>query len=82
MALSRAETEQALIGKFGFALHNRRGQDHRVYRLIIDGQPVARTHVSTGTGKRTLGDDLVASMARQLHVTPAFFRQMVGCTKD
>jgi hypothetical protein len=63
-------------------LRNRKGDDHRRYRLIIDAQFIAQTHVSSGTKYRTLGQDLVAAMAKQLHVSPQFFRDIVTCTKS
>jgi len=81
VSLSKAETEQALRGKLGFVQDRRPGRDHRVYRLTIDGQVVARTKVSTGTNTRALGDQLVAAMARQLNVPIPLFREIVGCRK-
>ena len=38
--------------------------------------------VSTGTKHRTLGDPLVAAMAKQLRVTPADLLAIVECTID
>lgn len=79
MPLSRAETERALAAKLGLRLDRR---DHRIYRLYVGDRYVLRTMVSTGTKHRTLGDSLVAAMARQLRVSVADFRAIVGCTID
>ena len=58
-------------------------RDHRWYRLVVEGRVVARTFVSTGSKKyKTLGDDLVAKMAKQLHVTTPFFTGLVRCFKS
>ena len=78
-ALSRAAAEKALVHKFDMERDER---DHRWYRLVLDGQEVARTFVSTGTKYQTLGDDLVAKMAKQLRVPPHFFAGMVNCPKS
>lgn len=79
MSLSRAKTERALSGKLSFQLDRR---DHRVYRLYVGERFVLRTMVSTGSGSRTLGDPLVAAMARQLRVSVADLRAIVGCSID
>ncbi len=57
--------------------------DHRVYRFVYEGRLVARTFVSTGSTKyKTLGDDLIAKMAKQLHVTSPFFVGIVKCSNS
>lgn len=82
MPLERDATEAQLTQKLEMTLRDRRGDDHRRYDLIIAGKRVARTMVSRGSGYRTLGDDLVGRMARQLHVTSPFFRELISCTKS
>lgn len=68
-----------LTGKLGMEMEK---GDHRRFRLVLEGRTVARTFVSTGSTKyRTLGSDLVAKMARQLHVTAPFFTGLVQCSK-
>lgn len=78
MSLPRREVERQLTQKL---LMEPRPGDHRYYYLFINGRKVARTHVSTGTNSRTLGDNMVSTMARQLNVTTSFFREIVNCTK-
>ena len=82
MPLERRSIEGALTGKFRFELRNRRGDDHRIYVLRVGNRRVARTKVSTGTGSRTVGDNIVAEIAHQVGVPTPFFREMVGCTKS
>ena len=79
VSLSRANLERALSGKLRMEIDER---DHRVYRLFVGGRLVVRTMVSTGTGHRTLGDPLVAAIAKQLGVTAADLRAIVSCTID
>jgi hypothetical protein len=78
--LSRADAERALVRKLGMTREDR---DHRWYVLEVDGQVLTRTFVSTGSEKdRTLGHDLVASMARQLGVSTPFFVGIVDCSRS
>lgn len=79
MSLSRAETERTLVGKLGLQLDR---SDHRVYHLYVGERFVLRTMVSTGSGQRTLGAPLVAAMAKQLRISVANLRAIVGCTID
>jgi hypothetical protein len=79
MALSRRDVERALSRKLDMVLDEDR--DHRFYLLVVNGKPAVRTKVSTGSGYRTLGDDLVGAMARQLNVPIPFFRDIVSCAK-
>jgi hypothetical protein len=82
MPLPRDTTEQQLVQKVQMTPRNRKGDDHRFYDLVINGQRVARTKVSRGSGYKTLGDDLVSKMARQLYVPTPFFRELINCTKS
>jgi hypothetical protein len=82
MTLARDAVERKLTQKLEMTHRKRRGDDHRRYDLLIDGQRIARTMVSTGTGSRTLGDNLVSQMARQLKVPTPFFRELISCSKS
>lgn len=82
MALARNGVEQQLSQKLLMELRQGKRADHRYYVLMIDGVKVAQTHVSTGTSYKTLGNDLVSSMARQLYLTAPFFRDIVNCKKS
>lgn len=75
--IERDDIERALAQK-GFQL---RPGDHRFYRLVVDGKETSIvTKVSTGTKYRTLGNDLVSRMARQMHLTAAQLKQFVDCS--
>lgn len=81
MALASRDVERMLTNKLDMALDDR--GDHRVYRLHVDGAFVLKTKLSRGSAShRTLGDDLVSAMARQLRVTTPFFRELTQCTKS
>lgn len=82
MALSRSDTERQLTRKLQMTRRVGKGQDHRYYDLYIDGRRIAFTKVSTGTGHRTLGPNLVSAMAKQLHVPTPFFEDIINCTKS
>lgn len=76
-ALSRRDVERMLVTKLGMTKDER---DHRVYTLKIDEMTIARTKISTGTGHRTLGDNLVSAIARQLRVSSQDLIGLVQCT--
>lgn len=77
MPLQRADVEQALAAK-GFRL---KGGDHRFYHLYVGEERQAIfTKVSTGSEHRTIGDDLLAQMARQTKLTKAEFTRLVECS--
>lgn len=48
-------------------------------RLYVNGKKVAQTLVSTGTGARDLGDELLSRMARQLRVSMGYFKGIIEC---
>lgn len=78
MSLERDDVESKLSVK-GFRLQDDR--DHRFYWLHIDeAKQAIYTKVSTGTKYRTLGNDLVLAMARQVRLTTKEFRQLVECS--
>ncbi|MDO8692347.1 MAG: hypothetical protein Q7R39_20435 [Dehalococcoidia bacterium] len=78
MPLDRRDIEGALENKLGF--HGTEG-DHRRFSLYVGGRLVAETMTSHGTGHKTIGDNLVAKMARQLLVPRMLFVELVRCTK-
>lgn len=79
-AQSRAAVERMLVAKLEMERDN---GDHRWYRFVIGEKVVARTFVSTGSKKyKTLGDDLIGKMARQLHVSTPFLTGLVRCTNS
>ena len=80
MALSREDTERALLRKLGMRLDDRR--DHRFYELYVDDRWVLQSKISTGTKYRQLGDPLVAKIARELRVSPSELRAIVQCPLD
>ena len=78
MSLERADVVGALTAK-GFKEQPDRSHDY--YWLYVDGKKTQiNTHVSRGTAYKTLGDDLVWAMAKQLKITTKQFRQLVECT--
>jgi len=79
MPLPRTDVEQALERKLRF---DRQESDHRYFTLEIDGRVVARTKTSHGTKHREIGDQLVGTMARQLHVSRSQFEAVVRCTRS
>ena len=78
-ALPRETVEHMLTTKLGMSCDPR---DHRWYYLTFEGRTIASTFVSAGGKYRTLGDDLVSKMARQLYINSGFFLGLVKCTKS
>jgi len=76
MPAARDEIEAALKKK-GFVLND---GDHRYFRLHVDGRATAIfTKTSHGNKYKTLGDALVAAMAKQLKLTKKQFGDLVDC---
>lgn len=71
------QAEEALAVKLGF---ERTDSHHRIYRLYLDGQLVARTFLSHG--QRELNDYLIGQMARQLRLSRQEFLDAVACPLD
>lgn len=69
--------EQTLL-ILGFSRSERR---HRFFELFIGGRKIAQTEVSRGTSHRTISDNLVAKVARDLHISRAFLYELVRGTK-
>lgn len=82
MPLERRQIEQALATK-GFDLEE--GAKHRRFLLLIDGKKTGvATQVSRGSGKKykTLSDELVSRMAKQVKLTKKEFEDFVSCAMD
>ena len=77
MPVERRRLERTLL-KIGFVVSE---HDHRVFILMVGGQRVLDTKTSRGSGYRTLGDDLVAEIARQMHISSSLLRQLVRAEK-
>lgn len=79
MAIERKAVLKALRKK-GFREDSAR--DHIWYHLYVDDKKsLVATRVSRGKARhRDLGDDLVWSMARQLHLSVSDFKRFVSCT--
>ncbi len=67
----------ALSGKFAFEIEN---SHHRIYRLFLDGQLVARTFMSHGA--RELSDFHIQKMAQQMRLSRKEFLAAIECTLD
>ncbi len=67
----------ALSGKFAFEVED---SYHRIYRLFLDGQLVARTFMSHGA--RELSDFHIQKMAQQMRLSRKEFLAAVECTLD
>jgi len=74
---SRDSVEAMLRNKLEAILDS--SKDHRFYELYAEGQWVFRTKVSTGGKYRSLGDDLIAKMAKQCFVNNKQFIDLVDC---
>ena len=78
MSLEQDDVVSALETK-GFKFQGDRSHDY--YWLYVDGiKQQINTHISHGSRHKTLGDDLVWSMAMQLKITTKQFRELVQCT--
>lgn len=77
MTLDRRSIESALISK-GF----QKSQGDHTFLIYYDQQgkkaPV-RTKLSHGTSHKTLGDSLVAVMAKQCRLSAKDFKELVAC---
>lgn len=77
MPLPSRAIRSALKGKHGFEEDPSR--DHIWFYKWHDGRVVAKTKLSHGRGGRDVSDQLIGTMARQLHVSGPEFRQAVSC---
>lgn len=77
MPVDRDALTAALAAK-GFRV---RQTHHEFYYLFVDGkQQAVYTKVSHGSKYKTLGDDLVTAVARQMKLTKPQLTQFVDCT--
>jgi hypothetical protein len=80
MPLDRADIETALLKK-GFRKDT--GDHHYyIYWNKAGKKTIRKTKMSHGSGHKTVGDPLVAAMARQVGVPKKSFVQLVECTLD
>jgi len=75
--LKARHVDQALISKLGFERHD---SHHRIYRLYLDGQLLARTFISHG--RRELSHFHVGQMAKQIRLSRREFLDAVACPMD
>jgi hypothetical protein len=71
------KTRQALTAKLGFERHD---SHHRIYRLYLNGQLVARTFISHG--QRELADFHIGQMAKQMRLSRREFLDAIECPLD
>jgi hypothetical protein len=75
-SLERDDVETSLKKK-GFLEED---GDHRFYKLMVEGKYTGiMTKTSRGKKYKTLSDDLVSLMARQLKLTKKQFVDLVNC---
>lgn len=76
-ALERDDVEASLRQK-GFEQEE---NDHKFFKLMVGGQYTGiYTKTSRGKKYKTLGNDLVGKMARQLRLTTGQFVELVECS--
>ena len=73
MPISARKMDRILVRVLGF---ERRMGRHQIYILRIGGKQVARTLISHGA--REIGDDLMATMARQMGITLSQFKKIIA----
>lgn len=71
------QVNKALTAKLGFERHD---SHHRIYRLYLDGQLVARTFVSHGQRELTVFH--IGQMSRQMRLSRKEFIDAIGCPLD
>lgn len=84
MGLARDDVERALLAKGFEEDAQRRGADHRYFRLYVAGRrtPIW-TKTSHGSAKyKELGHDLVKRMSGQMKLTKKHFEAFVECSVD
>lgn len=75
--LKTRQLHRALTGKLGFEVHE---SHHRIYKLYLDGQLVARTYVSHGS--RELTNFHIGQMKKQLRLSRQEFLDAIECPMD
>ncbi len=71
------QVEKALVNKLGF---ERRDSHHRIYRIYLDDQLVARTFISHG--QRELTSYHIGQMTKQMRLSRQEFLDAVECPLD
>lgn len=78
MSVERDKVQENLPKK-GFV--ETRDRNHIFYHFHYEGKKThIRTHVSHGSKYKTLGNDLVSSMAKQCKLTTKLFRGLAECS--
>lgn len=77
MPLERREVERTLR-ELGFVSSER---DHEVFELYVNRRHVIFVQVSRGWAYRTLGEPILAKIAREMRVTRPFLYELVRGTK-
>jgi hypothetical protein len=75
--LKTRQVEKALSAKLEFDCHE---SHHRIFRLVLDGQLVARTFISHG--QRELTDYHIGQMSKQMRLSRQEFLDAVQCPLD
>ncbi len=73
MPISARKMDRILVSVLGF---ERRMGRHQIYILRTGGRQVARTLISHGA--REIGDDLMATMARQMGITLSQLKKIIA----
>ena len=73
MPISARKMDRILVRVLGF---ERRMGRHQIYILRIGGKQVARTLISHGA--REIGDDLMATMGRQMGITLSQLKKIIA----
>lgn len=80
MPRDRKDIDAALQRK-GF-VHEDGDHHYYVYHNLSGKKTIKKTKMSRGTKHKTIGDNLLGQMARQLGLTKASFLELVDCTLD
>lgn len=75
--LKTRQVDKALTVKLDFERHD---SHHRIYRLYLNGQLVARTFISHG--QRELTDFHIGQMAKQMRLSRREFLDAIECPLD
>ena len=78
MSRKRSDIMSGLIGK-GFSRDERSKHTYFIYWTVDGKKTAVFTHTSRGTKYKTLGDDLVGSMAKQCRLNKKKFFDLVDC---
>ena len=81
MQRNRRKIARSLLAK-GFQLEQHH-RDHDYYFFVVNDEvtPIY-TKLSRGRKYKTLGDDLLTAMSRQLHLSKGQFDKLIACPWD